>query len=76
MVASINKPLAIDSNILMFSDRDLEDVNLPHVDALFIKIQISNALVNHIPVNNCYPSFLRAKVLLEIKELKKTIKSQ
>lgn len=42
MVAAINKTLTIDSNILVFSDYDLEDVCLPHDDALVIKVQISN----------------------------------
>lgn len=44
MVATINKPLSINSNILMFPSQDLEDVNSIHDDALVIKVQISNAL--------------------------------
>lgn len=39
-MAVVNKPLAIDYNILMFSDRDLENV------------QISNTLVSCVLVNN------------------------
>lgn len=45
MVAPVNKPLAIDPNILMFSDRDLEDVHSPHDNVLVVKVQIFNALV-------------------------------
>ncbi|KAM2451813.1 hypothetical protein ACFX1W_009217 [Malus domestica] len=44
MVAIINKPLAIDSNILMFFDNDLKDIHSPHDDALIVKVQISNTL--------------------------------
>ncbi|KAM2989055.1 hypothetical protein FF2_003079 [Malus domestica] len=51
-MAFITKPLAIDSNILIFLDMDLEDVHSPHDDAFVIKIQISNALVNIILVDN------------------------
>lgn len=36
--ANINKPFAIDSNILMFSDRDLKDVYSPHNDAFVVKV--------------------------------------
>lgn len=39
MVASINKPLLIYSNILMFSDQNLDDVHSPHDDALVIKFR-------------------------------------
>lgn len=59
MVATINKPLAIDYNILMFLDHDLEDQDATHHsqqatdDALVVKVQISNALVSSIMVNNC-----------------------
>lgn len=52
MVASINKPLAIDSNILMFSDRDLEEVHSPYNDALVVKVQISNAMVSRVLMDN------------------------
>lgn len=52
MVASINEPLTIGSNILMFSDRDLEDVHSPHDNTFVIKIQISNALVRYVLVDN------------------------
>ncbi|TQD73104.1 hypothetical protein C1H46_041365 [Malus baccata] len=51
-MAFITKPLAIDSNILMFLDMDLEDVYSPHDDAFVIKIQITNALVSSILVDN------------------------
>ncbi|KAM1179452.1 hypothetical protein ACFX2G_019025 [Malus domestica] len=52
LVASINKSLAINSTILMSSDRDLEDVHSPHGDALVIKVQILNALDDRILVDN------------------------
>ncbi|KAM1019080.1 hypothetical protein ACFX2I_040520 [Malus domestica] len=52
LVANINKPLAIHSNILMFSDRDLEDVHLPYDDTLVTKVQNSNTLVNCVLVDN------------------------
>lgn len=47
MVTSINKPLAIDSNILPFSDWDLEDGHSPHDDVFVVKIQIPNALIEN-----------------------------
>lgn len=51
-MAFINKPLAIDSNILPFFDQDLEDVHSPHDDAFVVKIQIPNTLVSRILVEN------------------------
>ena len=52
MVASINKSLAIDFNIMMFSNRDLEDVYSPHDDAFIIKVKISNSMVIRVLVDN------------------------
>lgn len=52
MVASNNKPLAIDSNILMLSDRDLEGVHSPYNDAIVVKLQISNAMVSWVLMDN------------------------
>ncbi|KAM1529990.1 hypothetical protein EV2_019748 [Malus domestica] len=40
------------SNILMFSGKDLEDVNSPHDDVLVIKVQIFNAMVSCILIDN------------------------
>lgn len=54
MMASVIKPLTIDFNILMFSNRDLEDVHSPYDDALVIKVQISNTLVSWVLVNNVF----------------------
>lgn len=51
-MANINKQLAIGSNILRFSDQDLEDVYSPYDDALVVKAQLSNALVSRVLVNN------------------------
>ncbi|KAB2623881.1 hypothetical protein D8674_037834 [Pyrus ussuriensis x Pyrus communis] len=51
MVASINKPLSIKFNILMFSDQDLEDIHSPDDDALVIKVQISNNMVSRVLVD-------------------------
>lgn len=53
-MASINKPLTIDSNILMSSNRDLEDVHSPYDDAFVIKVQISNTLVSQVLVDNVF----------------------
>lgn len=52
MVASINKPPPINSNILMFFDQDLEDVHSPYDDALIVKVQISNVMVSPVLVDN------------------------
>lgn len=52
MVALINIPLAIDSNILMFFDRDLEGVHSPYNDALIVKVQISNTMVSRVLMDN------------------------
>lgn len=38
IMATIKKPISIDFDILMFSDRDLEDVYSFHDDALVIKV--------------------------------------
>lgn len=38
MVASVNKPLLIDGNIIMFSDPDLEQVCTLYDDAFFITL--------------------------------------
>ncbi|KAM1637101.1 hypothetical protein ACFX13_015223 [Malus domestica] len=54
MVAFIYKPPPIASTIPMFSNRDLEDVCLPYDDALVIKVQISNAMVSRVLVDNGY----------------------
>lgn len=57
MVASINKPLSIESNILMFfSSRfaKLEDIHFPCYDALVIKVHIFNAMVSPVLVDNGY----------------------
>lgn len=51
MVASINKPLSIKSNIVIFSDQDLEDIHSPNDDALVIKVQISNNMVSRVLVD-------------------------
>lgn len=48
----INKPLTIDSNILIFSDQDLEDVHSPHDDAIVVKLQIFNVLASWVLVDN------------------------
>ncbi|TQD72737.1 hypothetical protein C1H46_041728 [Malus baccata] len=39
-------------NILMFFNRDLEDVHSPFDDVVIVKMQISNAMVNHVLVDN------------------------
>lgn len=52
MMVSINKPLPINSNILMFFDQDLEDVHSPYDDALIVKVQISNIMVSRVLVDN------------------------
>lgn len=44
MVATINKPLPINFNVLMFLSQELEDFHSFHNDVLVIKVQISNAL--------------------------------
>lgn len=51
MMALINKPLAIDSNILMFSNWELEYVSL-HDNVLVVKVQIYNAMVCRVLVDN------------------------
>lgn len=51
-MGTVNKSLAIDYNIQMFLDRDLEDVRSPHDDALVVKVQISNTLVSCVPVKH------------------------
>lgn len=52
MVANINKPFPTGSNIRMFFYWDLEDVHSSHDDALVIKVQISNAMVSCIFVDD------------------------
>ena len=52
MVASTNKSLIIDSNILVCSFRDLKYVQSPHNDTFIVKVQISNALVSRVLVDN------------------------
>lgn len=52
MVASINKLLRIGGDIMMFSNRDLEQVCTPHDDALGVTFQIAHAKVSHILVDS------------------------
>lgn len=62
MVANINKPLIINSNILIFSDQDLEEVHSPDDNALAIKVQISNAMVSRVLVD------IRARINIFFKD--------
>ncbi|KAB2625773.1 hypothetical protein D8674_017433 [Pyrus ussuriensis x Pyrus communis] len=52
MVASINKTLAIDANILMFFDRRMEDFHSPDNDPFIVKVQITNAMISRVLVDN------------------------
>lgn len=52
VVALINMPFTIDSNILMFYDQDLENVHSPYDNALIIKVQIPNAIVSRVSMDN------------------------
>ncbi|KAB2600509.1 hypothetical protein D8674_042977 [Pyrus ussuriensis x Pyrus communis] len=52
MMASINKTLAIDANILMFFDRGMEDFHSRDNDPFIVKVQITNAMINRVLVDN------------------------
>lgn len=68
-MVSINKPLTIDSNILMSSNRDLEDVHSPNDDAIVIKVQISNTLVSRVLVDNVFGANILFKDVVEKMEI-------
>lgn len=82
MVTTINKPLTIDSNILIFSNHDLEDVHSFHDDALVVQVQIFIALVSCILVDNgsgvsvlLYDTTKKMRILDIIKKGKTTFQT-